>query len=157
MEPLLSVCQSAATSPTMPPCTESAAPVFHLFSKLPIELQNEIWYHAMDEVGPRVVEFRVGFYCDVNGVAIEVLDDKHQRYPTPDEILNADVNPEQITEIEGNPIWAPQFTSSCAIPVFLHTTQGSRKCALERWELSFAQGSQPPKVFFDFEVDILVC
>ncbi|CAG8981186.1 hypothetical protein HYALB_00012806 [Hymenoscyphus albidus] len=139
---------------------ETAEPVFHLFKKLPPELQQEVWHHAMGEIGERVVEFHGGFYQNIEGVAIEVPGDKQQQWPTYKEAFLAFTDPtaafEKERENEGGAIWTPRFTSSCATPPFLHTTHGSRKCALRRWKLSFAHGCHPGKVYFDFDKDILI-
>jgi hypothetical protein len=37
-----------------------AAPSIFPFERLPIEIQHKIWRCAVDDVGPRVVEFRLG-------------------------------------------------------------------------------------------------
>lgn len=159
MEQPLPTPQSTAASNIILSPSQSAGRVFHLFKKFTLELQDEIWQHAVDGIGQRVVEFREGLYRNADGVAIEVLDDKYQRGPTDDEFDMVYYRNQRIptTASEGDITWEPRFTSTCPIPALLHTTHGSRKCALKRWELAFAQGDKPSKVFFDFTYDTLVC
>ncbi|MCJ1248771.1 hypothetical protein MMC30_005990 [Trapelia coarctata] len=47
------------------------------------------------------------------------------------------------------------FTSSCAIPTLLHVNSEARGIALKHYELSFATGTFPPRIYFSFERDTL--
>jgi len=57
--------------------------------------------------------------------------------------------------LEGDPIASLDFTSACAVPTPLHVNSEAREVALQHYQLSFATGTFPPRIYFCFERDTL--
>lgn len=104
---------------------------FHPFKQLPPELQIDIWQHAVNAVPSRVVNIR-------RGAAPFIYE------PRPQDDFGS------ISPLESD-----QYTSSSPIPSVLHACQKSREVASRRWPLAFPRLDNCPKIFFDFEHDIL--
>jgi hypothetical protein len=104
---------------------------FYPFKRLPAELQIDIWQHAINAVPSRVVNIR-------RGAAPFIYESRPQ-----DDFRRA------------APQESDQYTSSSPIPSLLHACQDSREVASRRWQLAFPRLDNCPKIFFDYEHDIL--